>query len=154
MSDLMRSRRAVLAQLGVLALTGVLPRTVRAAADPVITVYKSRSCGCCANWVRHMTAAGFKVNAIDTDDVDAVKAQMGIRPQYASCHTGVIGKYVVEGHVPADLVKKLLKEQPVALGLAVPGMPVGSPGMEQGPAEHYDVMLLARDGSAKVFAKR
>ncbi len=154
MSDLVLSRRAVLAQLGVLALAGAWPRDAHAAADPVITVYKSRTCGCCTNWVRHMTASGFKVNAVDTDDVDAVKAQMGVRPQYASCHTGIIGKYIVEGHVPADLVKKMLKEQPVALGLAVPGMPVGSPGMEQGPPEHYDVMLLARDGSAKVYAKR
>ncbi len=148
------SRRDLLSRLGLLAAATLLPGTARAAGGPAITVYKSRTCGCCTNWVRHMTAAGFAVTAIDTEDVDAVKAQMGVLPKYASCHTGVVGRYIVEGHVPADLVKKLLKEQPVALGLAVPGMPVGSPGMEQGPSERYSVMLLARDGSAKVYAER
>ncbi len=154
MRDHVLSRRALLAQVSVVALAGLLPRTAIAEGGIAITVYKSRSCGCCTNWVRHMTAAGFDVRAIDTEDVDAVKAQMGVKPQYQSCHTGLIGRYVIEGHVPADLVKQLLKEQPLALGLAVPGMPVGSPGMEQGPPEHYDVVLLARDGSAKVYAKR
>ncbi len=154
MRDHTLSRRTLLAQLGALALVGALPRAVHAAGGTLITVYKSRSCGCCTNWVRHMTAAGFDVKAIDTEDVAAVKAQMGVREQYQSCHTGLVGRYVIEGHVPADLVKQLLTEQPTALGLAVPGMPVGSPGMEQGPPEHFEVMLLARDGSAKVYAKR
>ena len=157
MRDLMTSRRTLLVQLaqfGAAALVGALPRAASASGGIAITVYKSRSCGCCTNWVRHMTAAGFDVKAIDTEDVAAVKTQMGVREQYQSCHTGLVGRYVIEGHVPADLVKKLLKEQPIALGLAVPGMPVGSPGMEQGPPEHFEVMLLARDGSAKVYAKR
>ena len=154
MRDLKLSRRTLLAQLGAAALVGALPRAARASGGIAITVYKSRSCGCCTNWVRHMTAAGFDVKAIDTEDVAAVKTQMGVREQYQSCHTGLVGRYVIEGHVPADLVKKLLNEKPAALGLAVPGMPVGSPGMEQGPPEHFEVMLLARDGSAKVYAKR
>ncbi|MBI3792262.1 MAG: DUF411 domain-containing protein [Gemmatimonadetes bacterium] len=174
--DRTTTRRAALAQLAVLAGAALWPRAahahdsladargnggVRAPAPtaahtalPPITVYKSRSCGCCKNWVQHMVAAGFTVNAVDSEDVGAVKAQMGIREQYQSCHTGLIGRYVIEGHVPADLVKRLVAEKPDALGLAVPGMPVGSPGMEQGPAEKYDVLLLTRTGKASVYAKR
>jgi hypothetical protein len=149
------SRRRALATLAALAGGAALPRALAAAPAPLaITVYKSRSCGCCTNWVRHMTANGFTVNAIDSEDVDAVKDQMGVRPAYRSCHTGLIGRYVIEGHVPADLVKQLVASKADALGLAVPGMPVGSPGMEQGPPEKYEVLLLARTGGASVYARR
>ena len=162
-------RRALLARVAVMTAAAFLPRTARAlgvrtavatplpapaAGGAAITVYKSRSCGCCTNWVRHMTAAGFVVHAIDSEDVEAVKTQMGIKPEYQSCHTGLVGKYIVEGHVPADLVVRMLREKPEALGLAVPGMPVGSPGMEQGPPEKYEVLLLARGGKSSVYARR
>jgi hypothetical protein len=129
---------------------------VTAAADaslsPVV-VYKSPTCGCCQNWAEHMQAAGFPVETRDTENLDAIKTEVGVPFGQGSCHTARIGDYFVEGHVPADDVKRLLAERPDALGLTVPGMPVGSPGMEQGDArEPYDVLLVAKDGSTSVFA--
>ncbi len=148
------SRRSAVARLARVVAGATLPRAAHAAGGPAIAVYKSPSCGCCTAWVKHMRSAGFVVTTHDTDDVDAVKAQLGLRPQYASCHTGVVGRYVIEGHVGADLVLKLLREQPEALGLAVPGMPVGSPGMEGGTPDRYHVLLLTRDGKSRVYAAR
>jgi hypothetical protein len=126
-----------------------------AATDlPPVTVYKSPTCGCCSAWAEHMEAAGFPVETVDVADLGAVKAEHGIPPQYGSCHTATVGGYAVEGHVPAEDVKRLLAERPAAAGLAVPGMPIGSPGMETPgrPAEAYDVLLVA-DGEASVFAR-
>ena len=148
------TRRTALAQLGLVALGAALPHRAGASVGPAMAVYKSPSCGCCTAWVKHMRGAGFVVTTHDTNDVDAVKTQLGIRRQFASCHTGVVGRFVVEGHVPADLVLKLVKEQPDALGLAVPGMPAGSPGMEGGTPDRYQVLLLARDGTSRVYAQR
>lgn len=121
---------------------------------PTVTVYKSPTCGCCALWADHMTAAGFPVETVDVGDMDDVKARLGVPNTLASCHTAVVGDYVVEGHVPAEDVKRLLAEQPEATGLAVPGMPIGSPGMEvEGrPADSYDVFLFTRDGRARIFS--
>lgn len=123
---------------------------------PVMTIYKSASCGCCKLWVDHVKAAGFTVREVNTEDLNGVKREMGIPSRLASCHTVVIGSYVVEGHVPAEDVKKLLRDRPAGVrGLAVPGMPIGSPGMEQGPVsgyERYDVIAFTAAGGTSVFA--
>lgn len=124
----------------------------------VVTVYKSATCGCCANWVEHMRKAGFEVEARDVPDgeLPAIKAERGVAPGHQSCHTAVVGDYVVEGHVPADLVRKMLEEKPEIAGLAVPGMPRGSPGMEMpdGSKDAYDVIAFTDDGDQRVYASR
>lgn len=113
-----------------------------------VVMYKNPGCQCCTAWAVHMEENGFTVREEPRQDMPAVKANYGVPYTMASCHTAVIGDYVVEGHVPASEVKRLLKEQPDAQGLAVPGMPVGSPGMEQGGrSEPYDVMLFSDSGS-------
>ena len=131
------------------------PTDLASAVDPslpAVTVYKSPTCGCCTSWVDHLRASGFPVDVQDVDDLQAVKAEHGIPAALQSCHTAVVDGYVVEGHVPAGDVKRLLAEAPDAAGLAVPGMPVGSPGMEQGDTvQPYDVLLLG-DGASSVFA--
>lgn len=120
-------------------------------AEPSIEVWKSPSCGCCAEWVKHLQANGFTVKINDTGN-NAARAQLGVPPKLGSCHTARVGGYAIEGHVPAADIKRLLAERPHAIGLAVPGMPVGSPGMEVGnEREPYDVLLIARNGSTRVF---
>ena len=121
---------------------------------PVVVVHKSPSCGCCAKWVDHAKAAGFQTNVHDMDDVDPIKDKSGVPASLRSCHTALVGGYVIEGHVPADLIQKLLKEQPKILGLAVGGMVSGSPGMEGGPKEAYDVIAFDKDGKTTVYARR
>ncbi len=125
-----------------------------APAGPVLTVYKSPTCGCCTKWIEHMRAAGFTVVAHDTDDLATAKQNFGVPSSLGSCHTGEAGGYVIEGHVPADLIKKMLAEHPAILGLAVPGMPMGSPGMEGSPADRYNVMAFDRQGKTSVYARR
>jgi hypothetical protein len=127
-----------------------------AAAEGSIEVWKSAPCKCCINWVKHLEANGFavNVNAADPSMLDRIKRQSGIGEELASCHTAKIGGYVIEGHVPAPDIKRLIAERPDALGLTVPGMPVGSPGMEQGAeTEPYDVLLIKKDGTTEVFAR-
>lgn len=122
-----------------------------------ITVYKDADCGCCKAWVQHMKDNGFQVTAIDEPArvLDSIKTAHGITQATASCHTAEVGKYVIEGHVPADLVEKLLREQPAdVVGLTVPGMVTGSPGMEGGTPEHYTVLAMLRDGSTRPYAER
>lgn len=117
-------------------------------------VYKSPTCGCCANWVSHVEAADFAVAIHHPSDLNKLKHDKGILPRYQSCHTAVNQEgYVFEGHIPADVIKRFLANPPAnALGLAVPGMPVGSPGMEMGDRyDEYDVLLLGKDGSSTVF---
>lgn len=122
---------------------------------PLVIVHKSPSCGCCGAWVEHMRSAGFEVEVRDSDDLDPIKKSLGVPADKASCHTAQVGDYFVEGHVPADDVKRLLAEHPDARGLAVPGMPPGSPGMEvpAGSEQHYSVDLVASDGSSSPFAQ-
>lgn len=120
---------------------------------PLVVVHRSPTCGCCESWVGHMERAGFPVEVHDTLDLGPIKAEAGVPVGQGSCHTALVGQYFVEGHVPADDVKRLLTEQPEGRGLTVPGMPQGSPGMEQsGISEPYDVLLVAKDGSTTVFA--
>src|SRR3989442_14641212 len=122
-----------------------------ARSGPVVTVYKSPSCGCCAKWVERMRAAGFTVNVHDTDDLSEVMSSFGVPSALGSCHTASVGGYVIEGHVPADLVKRLLAEHPAVTGLAVPGMVAGSPGMEQGRSQPYDVIAWDKQGHSSVY---
>lgn len=121
-----------------------------------LTVYKSPTCGCCADWITHVEGAGFDASVEHPQQMRAIKMQLGIAPTYSSCHTGVSEEgYVFEGHVPAKLVRRFLDDPPEnALGLAVPRMPVGSPGMEMGDRfEPYDVLLLKEDGSSEIYAR-
>lgn len=115
-------------------------------SDMTVTVYKSPACGCCESWVEHLRAAGFDVEVEDTNDLAAVKAEAGVPAGLQSCHTATVGDYVFEGHIPVEDIVSFLEEKPDARGLAVPGMPIGSPGMEQGDrVDPYDVILF--DGS-------
>jgi hypothetical protein len=120
---------------------------------PVITVYKSPTCGCCKNWVDHVKAAGFTVEVHDLDNLSDIKADAGVPANARSCHTAIVGGYALEGHVPAATIQRLLKEKPAIAGLAVPGMPVGSPGMEVPghPADKYDIVAFKADGSTSVY---
>lgn len=118
---------------------------------PLVTVYKSPTCGCCKDWVKHLESNGFRVEAHDVADVDRIKQNLGVRPQYASCHTAIAEGYTLEGHVPAGDIKRLLAERPKARGLAVPGMPGGSPGMESAPKQPYATLLIDDQGGARVF---
>lgn len=123
------------------------------AGEPTIAVYKSPTCGCCGKWIEHLEENGFDVEPIDITDVRLVKSTAGITPEQASCHTARVGDYVIEGHVPASDIRRLLAEQPKARGLTVPGMPHGSPGMDAPNPQHYKVLLIGEDGSNSVFAE-
>ena len=158
----MRISRVTLAMFAVVVMAGfglgaaAQQKPAPAAAAPRVTVYKTASCGCCRLWVDHMKANGFEVQAMDVSsaDVRAVSKAAGLPEDGTSCHTAKIGNYVVEGHVPAADIKRLLKEKPAIAGIAAPGMPMGSPGMEQGGAkEAYDVMAFTKDGKMTVYAK-
>lgn len=129
--------------------------TPRPPADSalVMTVYKSPTCGCCTAWVDHVRLNGFRVVAIDTNDVDTVKRRYGVAPEHSSCHTAIVGGYVVEGHVPAEDIRRLLAQRPPVSGLAVPGMPMGSPGMEGAYKQAYEVLTFTRGAGSTVFAK-
>ena len=140
---------------GGAAITALVSTSARAAEAPrTITIYKDPSCGCCKKWVTHLRENGFATTAKDRSDMDALKDSLGVPVALRSCHTAVIGKFVIEGHVPAADVKKLLATTPKGIiGLAAPGMPAGSPGMEvSGRGDRYDVMAFGADGKARVFA--
>lgn len=147
---LLRAATALpLAGLAGLALAQNTPTTL-----PVLQVWKDPNCGCCQDWVDYLKADGFVVQVFDTGN-SAVRRRLGLPDRYGSCHTGLIGGYVIEGHVNAREIRRLLAEKPQAIGLAVPGMPVGSPGMD-GPVygdrrDPYDVVLVLKDGSSRVY---
>lgn len=122
-------------------------------ALPVVKVWKSPLCGCCGAWVDHLREAGFRVEVEDIDDVTPVKRELGVADHLMSCHTGLVEGYALEGHVPAADILRLLEERPEAAGLAVPGMPVGSPGMEMGDQrDPYQVLAFERSGRTSVWA--
>ena len=151
----MLNRREFVRQaIGVGAAIAAAPRIARAIAPITMTVYKSPTCGCCKEWIKHVEANGFACTVIEREDLAPIKRQLGVPRNMESCHTAVIGKYLIEGHVPADLVKDVLAKRPDILGLAVPGMVVGTPGMETGPAQPYKVMAFTKDGSSRVYASR
>lgn len=131
------------------------PDVLRAAVRPTVIVDKDPGCGCCDGWADHMRGAGFTVQVRENPDRIAHKKRLGIPDEFRTCHTGVVDGYVVDGHVPADLVQKMLSEKPAIRGIAVPGMPVGSPGMEVGDRKDpYDVIAFTADGRKTVYAKR
>lgn len=142
------ARRQLLATCAAMAVV----RPARAAA-PALEVWKMRACGCCVGWAERFEAAGFATTVREVDDVGAVRAAAGVPADLGGCHTSKIAGYVVEGHVPVAAVERLLAERPAILGIAVPGMPLGSPGMEiEGqPAEPYDVVAFAADGTRSTF---
>ena len=146
---------SIAAVAGGAALAALIPSLAQASAAPrAITVYKDPSCGCCKKWVTYLGENGFAPTAKDRSDMDALKDSLGVPVALRSCHTAVIGKFVIEGHVPAADVKKLLATTPKGIiGLAAPGMPAGSPGMEvPGRKDRYDVMAFGADGKSRVFA--
>jgi hypothetical protein len=119
---------------------------VFAAQEQVITVHRDPNCGCCLGWVQHLQKAGFPTRVLETRDVYAVKTRLGVPDDLAACHTAEVAGYVIEGHVPAIALKRFLAEKPNATGLAVPGMPIGSPGMEGGKPEAYEVVVFEPNG--------
>ncbi len=125
----------------------------RAAAQDTAVVFKSKSCGCCNDWVRHLRSNGFRVDARDVEDIPGQRAKLGVPQELGSCHTAIVGGYAIEGHVPAADIRRLLKERPRARGLAVPGMPLGSPGMEGPRKDPYETLLFQPDGRYVVFER-
>jgi len=120
-----------------------------------VEIWKTPTCGCCHLWVEHMKASGFKPTVHDVPDTTPYRAKVGVPSSLASCHTAVVAGYALEGHVPADLIRKAIKEKAKIAGLAVPGMPMGSPGMEQGTRkDRYDVIAFMKDGKTSVYATR
>jgi hypothetical protein len=150
-------RRDFLELMAVGAVGSVVrfPSSAFVAAPVAMTVYKSPTCGCCKEWVTHVSKNGFAPKIIDMDDLTKIKKDAGVPGGLESCHTALVGGYVVEGHVPADLVKKILAEKPKIVGIAVAGMVVGSPGMEQGNQKvPYQVTAWTKDGKTSVYARR
>lgn len=136
---------AVLTRRSVLGLTAALlafPDSATSAAETVVLVHKDPDCGCCSGWVRHLKEAGFTVTIEETADLHAVRKRLRVPADLAACHTAEADGYVIEGHVPAAALRRLLKERPNAVGLAVPGMPLGSPGMEGSRVDPYNVVLF------------
>jgi len=150
-SNLTIGRRAFLTAL---VASPIAVRTASAETLPGMVVTKDPNCGCCSAWVEHVRSAGFHVEVIESPELNRVKARLGVPQSLASCHTAEVGGYVIEGHVPADSVKRLLAEKPDARGLAVPGMPTGSPGMEVEGVEPevFDVVLFGPSGQ-RAFAR-
>lgn len=145
----------VLAVVGILAYVqfGASDRDANAAL-PSMTVYKSPTCQCCGEWVDYLRDEGFEVETSDMEDMGQIKQQFNVPRELTSCHTGVIGGYVVEGHVPAEDIRRLLQEKPDVAGLTVPGMPVGSPGMERGSQQDpYNVLTFTQQGDANIYAR-
>lgn len=147
-------RLALLVVAAGSAVAFAIPRKTTRQSLPTVTVYKSATCGCCAKWIEHLQHAGFTVDAHDTDSLSDVMAAFGVPAALASCHTARVGGYVIEGHVPADLIAQALREHPAIAGLAVPGMVTGSPGMDGGTPQHYDVVAWTTTGQTSVYAHR
>ena len=138
---------------GAVALIATAAMALAAQKPVTVEVFKTSTCGCCALWVEHLEDQGFTTRVTDVDDLSAIKKKHGVPSRAASCHTAVVGGYVLEGHVPAAEVQRLLKERPAVAGLAVPGMPLGSPGMDFGNTKQpYDVLAFDKAGQLKVFA--
>ncbi len=147
-----RMRRALIILAGAAIAS---PAALAQRKPPLVEVWKSPTCGCCKDWIAHMQTEGFQVKVNEVASTNDARARLGMPVKYASCHTATIGGYVVEGHVPARDIRRMLNEKPAALGLAAPGMPIGSPGMDTpaygGRKDPYDVLLVGKDGSAKIY---
>jgi len=148
------SRRQFLADAALAGVaTAVLPRLVVAQTQPSLLVYKDPGCGCCEKWVEHMKANGFAVSVQNTSNLGAIKTRYKVADRLQSCHTAITGGYVIEGHVPADDVKRLLKEKPKVTGLTIPGMPASAPGMDMTPYQAFTVLAFDASGKTSVYAK-
>lgn len=146
---------AVVAAFTTLVLTTAavrFPVVAESAKKPTITVYKDPSCGCCKAWIEHLKKNGYTVVAKDTPDMSEIKRTLGVPDAVTSCHTGVVNGYLIEGHVPAADIDRLLAKKPHIAGLGVPGMPMGSPGMEGSSSQHYQVLSFDKSGKTSVFA--
>lgn len=137
--------------LAIAAVVAFNPAKAPSASAPRIEVYKSPACGCCGKWAEHLRQSGFAAVVNDIHDLPGFRTKSGVPKALASCHTALVDGYFVEGHVPAADIWNLLKNRPKAIGLAVPGMPTGSPGMDAPHAEPYDVLLVQADGTTRVF---
>lgn len=150
----MQRRRLVSSLAAALGAAALSPMLSAQSARPRVEVWKDPNCGCCQDWVRHLQANGFEVRVHDSGNA-AARARLGVAERWGSCHTASVGGYAIEGHVPAGDIHRLLKERPQAIGLSVPGMPVGSPGMDApaygGRQDPFDVLLLQHGGQARVF---
>lgn len=147
-------RQVVALALGSLLPAWALAQPVAKASVPLVQVWKDPNCGCCKDWMAYLEKNGFRIQVFDTGNA-AIRGRLGMPQKYGSCHTALVGGYVIEGHVPAREIQRLLKEKPQALGLSVPRMPIGSPGMDGpeygGQKDPYEVLLVAKNGSATVF---
>lgn len=147
---------AALALVTALLLQPAVSAGQKTAGIP-LSVWKTATCGCCGKWVEHMQANGFDVSVQNVENLDAIKKKLGVAPALSSCHTALAGQYVIEGHIPADVVRRFLKEAPAGVaGITVPGMPVGSPGMEVpgGQRQPYSILTFDRTGKTAVFDRR
>ena len=156
---LQHQRRTIVGVLGIAACAGIfptLPLRSATSAEPmsIIEIWKSPTCGCCNDWIKHLEANGFRTRTYDQGNT-AKRREVGMPAHYGSCHTALIDGYVIEGHVPAREIKRLLKEKPKALGLTVPEMPIGTPGMDGpeygGQLDPYNVLLVRQDGTARIY---
>ena len=143
------SRRSA---LGIVAAALIAPTVSEAVESTIIRVHKDPSCGCCSGWVRHLEVAGFNVTVQEERNLQNIRKRLGVPTDLAACHTAEAGGYIIEGHVPVAAIQRLLKERPVATGVAVPGMPMGSPGMEGGTPERYAVILFGPTGRRAYMA--
>lgn len=150
----LKTRRTFMQTLLTAGLAVIGSTSLAASSPPLVEVWKSPTCGCCNDWIKHLKENGFQVRTIDKGNT-AIRKEWGMPVKYGSCHTAKIDGYVIEGHVPAKEIKRLLKEKPAALGLSVPEMPIGTPGMDGpeygGQLDPYNVLLIRRDGSASVY---
>ncbi len=145
------TRRQILVALSTALAAGV---HTAGQTPPSVRVYRDPTCGCCGLWVEHLRKAGFVATVTEVEDMGAIKTKYGVPPRVGSCHTALVGNYVLEGHVPADDVRRLLKERPDIAGIGVPGMPIGSPGMEVAgmKPQAYDVLAFDKKGTTRVFS--
>lgn len=147
------SRRSLIWRGGLVSLVALVPVTAATAAqDTAIHVFRDPSCGCCGLWINHLRRNGFSVNVTEMVDMKRIKSAVGVPSNLASCHTAKVGGYIIEGHVPAQAIRRFLDESPSAAGLSVPGMPIGSPNMEGGEPEEYDVIMFG-DGWQTTFGR-
>ena len=147
-----RSARAALLVVLALSAPSAHAQQKPATARPQLTVHKSPTCGCCGKWVEYMQGNGFAATVTNMPDVTPIKTKHGVPTRLASCHTTLVGGYVIEGHVPVEDIRRLLKEKPAIVGLAAPGMPAGSPGMDVPNSPPYDVISFDKNGQTRVFA--
>lgn len=148
---------AAMVTIIVLASAGAISAFSKSPSDSTaVTVYKSPTCGCCTKWVDYLKENGFQIalHDLSQSELSQIKTKYGVHDTLTSCHTAIVDGYVVEGHVPVDVIQRLLKEKPDVIGITVPGMPMGSPGMEGSYSEPYDILTFDRDGKTQVYTSR